>query len=72
MNDDQLDDLKQFIAATVSQAEMRLDQKIDQGHKEMQDGFAGVAEAIEQINTKIDEQKTTVDNRFMKLEQQAV
>ncbi len=29
MNDQQLDDLKQFIAATVSQTEARLDGRID-------------------------------------------
>lgn len=53
MNDDQLDDLKQFIAATVSQTETRLDDKIetlkmelDQHRKETADGFKVVREEV--------------------------
>jgi hypothetical protein len=50
MNDDQLDDLKQFITATVSQAEERVRNDMATGfgeiRKEVADGFAGVGEAI--------------------------
>lgn len=52
MNDDErLEDLKQFIAATVGQTEAHLDQKITSLDKkieslrnEMNDGFAGVSD----------------------------
>jgi tetrahydromethanopterin S-methyltransferase subunit G len=67
MNDNQIDDLKQFITATVSQSEQRLGERIDNveqtltkriddlEHK-MEEGFAGVSEAIEGINQHQDEQ----------------
>ena len=53
MNDNQLDDLKQFIAASVSQSEERLRNEMNQGfeavrqefqavRQEMADGFRGV------------------------------
>ena len=78
MNEEQLDDLKQFIDSRISQAEARLEQKIDGTNirvdsldkefkslrKEMLDGFAGVGEAIEEINKHFDE-------RLAKLEKQA-
>lgn len=69
MDDDQINDLKQFIAATVSQSTAllatnddlkRLEQKID-------DGFAGVGEAIEELH----KQQSDTDQRLTKLEQQA-
>jgi hypothetical protein len=78
MDDVQIDDLKQFIAATVSQTEVRLDQKIevlDQKvenlRQEMTDGFAGVGEAIEQIHTRVDDNQKITDARLTKLEQNA-
>ncbi len=75
MNDQQLEDLKQFIDSRISQTEARFDgkledlgenlqEKIENLRKEMLDGFAGVGEAIEEINKHIDE-------RLTKLEQQA-
>lgn len=71
MDDHQLDDLKQFIAAAVSQTETHLGDRIgklevglEALRKEMLDGFAGVGEAIEEINKQVDE-------RLTKLEQQA-
>jgi len=67
MNDQQIDDLKQFIAATVSQTEANLDGKIDSLRQEMQDGFSGVGEAIEHILTEIDEFETKTDRRSTKL-----
>lgn len=76
MNDDQFDDLKQFIESTVSQTEVHLTQRIDEvdtkltqridevdvkltqridilEHK-MGDGFSGVADAIEGLNSRND------------------
>jgi predicted nucleic acid-binding Zn-ribbon protein len=84
MNDDQLDDLKQFIANTVSQTETRLQTQISevggrvdevqtqlgQLRQEMADGFEGVAEAIEQIHQQAETLEAEVDRRFTKLEQQ--
>lgn len=64
MNDQQLDDLKQFIASQISQSEARTQDKLEGLRKEMLDGFAGVGEAIEEINKQVDE-------RLTKLEQQA-
>lgn len=76
MNDNQLDDLKQFIAASVSQSEERLRGEMNQGfqsvRQEMSDGFLAVGEAIDEIHKQLDEQKkiyTTVDKRLTKLEQ---
>lgn len=51
MNDNQLDDLKQFIITTVSQSEQRikdeLRQEIQEGNEglrqEMREGFAGIS-----------------------------
>lgn len=71
MNDDQLDDLKQFIDSRISQSELRFDDKVNELRKEMLDGFAGVGEAIEELHKQLDESKTTFDARLTKLEQQA-
>jgi tetrahydromethanopterin S-methyltransferase subunit G len=73
MNDDQLDDLKQFITATVSQTEARLGGRIGRVEaridkvadrltnmeQKMDDGFAAVAEAIDTIHTRLDEHDKT-------------
>jgi len=68
MDEDQLADLKQFIAATVSQATADMPTKEDFLHLEqkMDDGFAGIGEAIERIN----DEHTVIDQRLTKLEQQ--
>ena len=85
MNDDQFADLKQFITATVSQTEARLgeridgvearlDKKIESLGNEMHDGFVGVAEAIEEVHTQLEEQEKvnrSFDQRITKLEQRA-
>ena len=84
MNDDQLDDLKQFIAGTVSQTEERLQMQISEIKSEvsemkiemseikteMANGFEGIGEAIEQIHQQAEAQEVEVDRRFTKLEQQ--
>jgi hypothetical protein len=69
MSNDQITDLKAYIATTVSdtvfdavtQSETRLTNRLDglekemrDGFSEMRDGFSGVAEAIEQINHRLD------------------
>ena len=66
MNDDQLDDLKQFIDSRVSQAETRLEDQLKGLRAEMRDGFAGVGEAIEQLHAA----DADLDERMVKLEQQ--
>jgi len=77
MNDQQLEDLKQFIDGRISQTEARfdeklgtletkmgsLDSKLEELRKEMLNGFTGVGEAIDEINKHFDE-------RISKLEQQ--
>ncbi|HLC91879.1 MAG TPA: hypothetical protein VJC09_02400 [Candidatus Saccharimonadales bacterium] len=78
MNEEQLDDLKQFIDSRISQTEARFDEKLEkiddkvEGlskeftnlRKEMLEGFAGVGEAIKEINKHF-------DKRLTKLEQAA-
>ncbi|HKU18891.1 MAG TPA: hypothetical protein VJP80_06495 [Candidatus Saccharimonadales bacterium] len=78
MDENQFDDLKQFIVATASQTEKRLETKIETMindlRGEMLDGFAGVGEAIEHINNRLDERDTrfkTCNKRLTKLERQA-
>lgn len=51
MNDDQMDDLKQFIAATVSQTEARLGGRID-----------GVETKVGSLETKVDRLEVKVDS----------
>lgn len=72
MNDQQLEDLKQFIDGRTSQAEARFDVNLDEKigdvrnelevlRKEMLDGFTGVGEAIEEINKQVDERLTKLE-----------
>jgi hypothetical protein len=77
MNDDQLDDLKQFIDSRISQTEARFDDKIDSVdikvnslaqkledlRKEMLEGFVGVGDAIEEINKQVDERLTNLEQQ---------
>ena len=78
MDEGQLDDLKQFITATVSQTEKRLEMKISDVRSELAElrnetsgGFSGVGEAIESIHDQSTERDIEVDRRLTKLEQQA-
>lgn len=64
MNDNLLDDLKQFITATFSQTEARITGRIDNLDKKVDDGFAGIGEAFDDLNKQVDE-------RLTKLEEQA-
>lgn len=79
---DQFDDLKQFIASTVSQTEERLQNEMtelkrefkgemSELRKEMADGFTGVGEAIDEIHKQLDVRDKQVDKRLTKLEHQA-
>lgn len=80
MNVDQFDDMKQFIDSRVSQSEAHLGQRIDGVEnklealeKKMDDGFAGVGEAVGRTNDRLDEFMKTdqqLDQRVAHLEQQ--
>ena len=50
-----VEDLKQFIVATVSQSEARLESRLERLERKVDNGFAGVAEAIETIHELIDD-----------------
>jgi hypothetical protein len=52
MDDQQLEDLKQFIDARISQTEARFDEKLEGLRKEMLDGFAGVSEQSRRLTSK--------------------
>jgi len=75
MNDDQIDDLKQFIDSRISQSEALLKEELGDDIKnlkeEMHDGFSAVGDAIEQINEKIDKNDSKTDLRLTRLENQA-
>jgi hypothetical protein len=79
MNNDQFDDLKQFIDGRLSQSEVLFDEKLQslkhelkgeigelrqemtELRQEMHDGFAGVAEVIDDNNQHIDERLTKLE-----------
>ena len=82
MSDDQMDDLKQFIDGRISQSESLLRDdfgvginslagKINKLEQEVNDGFTGVGEAIDEIHTQITQHDTEVDQRLTNLEQAA-
>ncbi len=79
MNDDVIQDLKQFIENTVSQSEQRikselrddlggridkLEQKVDSIHQDMQEGFAAIGDALSGVNDQLEDH----DQRISKLE----
>ncbi len=84
MNKVQLDDLKQFITKTVSevisqaiaQSETDLRSEIAQSElrlrNEMRDGFAGVAEVLDELNIHISQRDNEVERRLSRLEQRTV
>ncbi len=57
MNDDQMDDLKQFITATVSQTEERLTNRID-----------GLDNRIDKLEVRIDSLEQKIDDVDAKLD----
>lgn len=81
-DEEKLEDLKQFIAATVSQTEERLsnrienveiklEKKIEVLRQQMHGGFSGVGEAIEEIHVQMEKRDKEVDKRLVKIGQQA-
>lgn len=82
MNDDAIADLKQFIAATVSQMSVSLREEIKEDtlnlvreevaklDAKMTDGFAGVADAIDTLAESIEPRLDDHGARITKLEQQ--
>lgn len=62
MNDAQFEDLKQFIDTRISQSEATTKEMLEKVRKEMNEGFAGIAEAMDEVNKQ-------VDDRLAKLEQ---
>ena len=84
MDEEQFDDLKQFIEATVSQSELRLkgelaskddllklEGKVDSLEAKMDAGFAGVGEAIETLGDHIEARLDDHETRLSTLEQAA-
>ena len=65
MNEQQLEDLKQFIDGRISQSETRFEERLgenlDKLRQEMLDGFAGVGEAIDEINKRFDERLSALE-----------
>ncbi len=51
MNNDQFDDLKQFIDSRISQSEFHFDEKLNELKKEMLDGFSGIGEVIDDTHS---------------------
>ena len=73
MNDDVINDLKQFIEATVSQQlaqqTERLETKINGVAQKVDDIAAGIAEAPDTSNEVVDEQLADHEQRITRLEQ---
>lgn len=80
MDEDTITDLKQFISSQLSQSEQRIKDELkgeikkskDELRSEMRDGFAGVGDAIEQINQRLDDKEkedNKRDRRITRLEQ---
>lgn len=103
MDKDQLDDLKQFIATTVSQSEARLRTELRKEWKsdlqaglaglkselriewrsdlaretsalrqEMREGFAAVAETLDEIHAYLHRRDAEIDRRLTRLEQHLI
>lgn len=60
MNDDQLDDLKQFITATVSQTEARLTERIDG----IDTRLGSLEQKVGTLEQKVDVLEQKVDDGF--------
>jgi hypothetical protein len=83
MTEDEITDLKQFIAVIVSQQttelrqemhagfarlNMKIDNKVDGLRQEMFDGFAGVGQAIDETHERLDKRDAQVERRLARLE----
>ncbi|MDQ2973229.1 MAG: hypothetical protein M3Q79_01980 [bacterium] len=77
MNDDAIQDLKQFISATISQQTVNLATKDDIASldkklsSKIEDLSNSVAEALESTNEATDSQLKSHDTRITRLEQKA-
>ena len=60
MNDDQLNDLKQFIANTVAQTEVRLTGRIDG----LEDRIDGLESKVDSLAGRMDRLEAKVDDGF--------
>jgi hypothetical protein len=83
MNKHELEDLKQFITGRFDEIDKRfdkMDQKIDnldkslsyritRLEKKVDDGFAGVGEALTQMNDEHDKAHNVINRRLLLLEQ---
>jgi uncharacterized protein (UPF0335 family) len=71
MNDDIIQDLKQFISATISQQTSDIIDRIDKVENKVDDLSDSVAEALENTNEATDAQLKDFENRIYSLEQKA-
>ena len=71
MNDEVIEDLKQFISTTVGQSRAQLSQRLDALTKEVREGFAGVGDVIESHSKETDEQLADHEQRITSLEEAA-
>jgi LPS O-antigen subunit length determinant protein (WzzB/FepE family) len=71
----EFDDLKQFMISLISQSEVRLesmiDKKLNKLESKMDDGFAGIAEVVENIIENTDAKFKNHEKRILKLEHKA-
>jgi uncharacterized coiled-coil protein SlyX len=75
MNDDTIQDLKQFIATTITQQTSeivvrldKVDMRLDKVEQKLEDISLSVAEAIENSNEATDTQLKDHENRIVHLE----
>lgn len=67
MNDEQIEDLKQYIDGRIPQSESLTQEENNKLRKEMRGDFSGVAKSIERINQMLEEQ----ERRVTKIEEKA-
>jgi ABC-type transporter Mla subunit MlaD len=67
MNDDQLDDLKQFIAASISQSEARMTACIDGLETKvggLEQKIGGLTQRFDRLEKKVDSLEQKIDDGF--------
>lgn len=64
MNDDQLDDLKQFVAATVSQSEQRLTNDLGGRIDGLETKVSSLDDKVSSLETKVSSLEAKVDSGF--------
>jgi hypothetical protein len=74
MNDDTIADLKQFIAATVSQEVARVNSRMDKLEQNLNNKIddlgAGIGDAIEELTAHVETRLDNHETRISKLETQ--